>query len=191
MALTVQQIHAAAAAIDASGQKPTLAGIRAKLGSGSYSTISAALATWEREPVESLEVDDMPDEVNDAVEIHGKTLWALAVKLARDEFEKERQAFQAELGDAHAKCKEVGDLADTLDFELQNARDQIEAHKDKIAIMAKVENQLRGDIVRLNATAEERKAIIDQFRLAAPVAQVAQVNGAKKKKITPVDQIEL
>ena len=46
MALTVAQIHQAADEIDAEGQRPTLAAVRKRLGSGSFTTISEAMASW-------------------------------------------------------------------------------------------------------------------------------------------------
>lgn len=95
MALTIAQIHAAASAIDATGQKPTLAGVRAKLGSGSYSTISAALQTWERvgeEEVEDLP-SDIPDDVQASADLLTLTIWQLAVKTAREAHNVECQKF--------------------------------------------------------------------------------------------------
>ena len=47
MAITKQDILAAADALDAEGAKPTLAAVRKKLGGGSFSTISEAMKEWK------------------------------------------------------------------------------------------------------------------------------------------------
>ena len=46
MALTVAQIHQAADELDAEGIRPTLAAVRKRVGSGSFTTISEAMTSW-------------------------------------------------------------------------------------------------------------------------------------------------
>ena len=48
MALTKQDIWRCADELDAEGIRPTLAAVRKKLGSGSFTTISDAMAEWKR-----------------------------------------------------------------------------------------------------------------------------------------------
>ena len=52
MALTIQDIHAAADQLQEQGVKPTLAEVRKALGGGSFTTISDAMQSWKREQQE-------------------------------------------------------------------------------------------------------------------------------------------
>lgn len=180
MALTVQQIHAAASAIDASGQKPTLAGIRAKLGSGSYSTISAALQTWERKPTEEMEVDDAPQEVIDAVEIFGKTIWAAAVKHASKAFDDQRAEHALALERSRASFQDIATLSDNLEEKLQAHIDELAHIKRKHEHQSvELENRQR-ELARVQAIADEREKTI----LALP----AFFSKSKPAFIAPVEK---
>jgi len=46
MAITTEQVHAAADAVAATGKNPTVAAVRAHLGTGSFSTITPILKAW-------------------------------------------------------------------------------------------------------------------------------------------------
>lgn len=48
MAITTNDIHTAANTLVARGKKPTLAAIRAELGTGSFSTIGEGIKTWKQ-----------------------------------------------------------------------------------------------------------------------------------------------
>ena len=56
MALTTQDIHAAADRLQEQGIKPTLAEVRKALGGGSFTTISDAMQSWKREQQEEQEL---------------------------------------------------------------------------------------------------------------------------------------
>jgi hypothetical protein len=138
MALTVAQIHAAASLIDAAGQKPTLAGIRAKLGSGSYSTISAALQTWEREPVEGLDVPSfLPEDAQQAFDLAGLTMWQVAVKCAASDFDAERKSLNDRIKDLEENLRTSSQVIDQLDEDSDIHRALVEDLNEKIVYQQK------------------------------------------------------
>jgi len=172
MALTVQQIHAAATSIDAAGQKPTLAGIRAKLGSGSYSTISAALATWQRQDVQSSDLpSELPDDVQQAYDLAALTMWQLAVKSASMEFVSERKAFEARIADLEENLRVSSAAVDQLDVDVDSLRFKVASFEmlcaDQQAIVADQSRSLQTANSMLEVAqsmASERLKTIDSLQ---------------------------
>lgn len=66
--ITQAQVFNAADAISAAGQNPTVASTRAKLGTGSFTTITAHLRAWKEQVITSKpETSDVPEEVTAAL----------------------------------------------------------------------------------------------------------------------------
>lgn len=89
------QVFNAADQISATGQNPTVAGIRAKLGTGSYTTITAMLRQWKEQATPSEpEPSDVPPEVQDALARAAQTVW----RSAQDHFARELATVKKEHG---------------------------------------------------------------------------------------------
>lgn len=152
MALTTAQIHAAASAIDATGQKPTLTSIRAKLGSGSYSTIKAALETWEKAEEESQDLDiGLPEDLQAAADLSALTFWHAAVKLAARENDQDKQNFQDQLKAKIEELREVSALVDSMDVELADSRHLASRLAAELEDVQASEYSARVDITKLLA----------------------------------------
>jgi len=152
MAITEEQVHAAAARLDAEGRKATVIAVRDALGTGSYSTIRKYLQTYQPLPVDLEPVPDAPtppDDLRQAFE----TLWARAVQLARAEAE---QAINAE--------REQADQAIiAAQVSRDSAVDECNAALERLDALAISEEQLLGRLERL--TAESQAAALREREL--------------------------
>ena len=90
--ITKEQVFETAAALAEEGTRPTVNNIRERLGSGSYSTITAHLAAWREDS--AAVVAPAPSDIPEAVQSSFGRVWALANKAARDELETQREAFE-------------------------------------------------------------------------------------------------
>lgn len=86
------QVFEAASSLAEEGTRPTVQALRERIGSGSYSTISAHLAEWKAgnaTPVNQ-NIPPIPDGVQSAF----ARIWATAAKAAQDELAQQREAFE-------------------------------------------------------------------------------------------------
>ena len=93
------QVFNAADAISAAGQNPTVAGVRAKIGTGSFTTITAFLREWKEQALnqEAAEALDVPEEVTQALGRAAEIVW----KAANEHFARELAALR-KAADEHA-----------------------------------------------------------------------------------------
>lgn len=93
------QVFNAADAISAAGQNPTVAGVRAKIGTGSFTTITAFLREWKEQALnqEADEALDVPEEVTQALGRAAEIVW----KAANEHFARELAALR-KAADEHA-----------------------------------------------------------------------------------------
>ena len=68
MAVTKEAIFEVATVLADAGEKPTSISIRERLGTGSYSTISAYLREWQasRKSVSTVQSEDIPPEIRES-----------------------------------------------------------------------------------------------------------------------------
>lgn len=106
--ITQAQVFNAADQISADGQQPTVVGIRTKLGTGSYTTITALLRAWKaKATAQDDEPTDVPEEVTEALQRAGQIVW----KAAQDHFQQELKTLRAEAVKAAAVAQEQIDEA--------------------------------------------------------------------------------
>ena len=127
MAITRDQIWAAADELDGAGHKPTLNAVRKAVGGGSFTTIQEGLAEWKakraaqasptREPPPALLGERVNEVAND--------IWAMAMDLASTRLGAEREALERERVDLDAARLEAAEAADELTKDLDAARGQI------------------------------------------------------------------
>lgn len=119
MAIKKDDVFRVADAMFADGVSPSLVGVRAALGSGSYSTIAGFLAEWKSAtrsaPV--VGVDEVPEEVSEVFAPALRSMWAMAQQLAQDELEKAKDALRSELAAAAGRETEALELAQVLQAE--------------------------------------------------------------------------
>lgn len=152
---TKEQIWEAADVISAEGGTPTLAAVRAHMGGGSYTDISAAMKDWRtRQQASAAPIrEPAPGLVAERLSEFGSELWALALELANNRLQSEREALEQARHEAEETREEAASLADSLAAEL----DQVRANLDVLS------EQLAGSL----HAQEQQKAVIEEFRTAA------------------------
>lgn len=167
MAISKQAIFDAADALDAGGQRPTLAALRKAVGGGSFTTISEAMKEWwavravreapTREPAPAVVGERLGDVANE--------IWGLALQVANERLASEREAFDAARTQAEDEKQEAVELADAVTAEL-------EALQGKLSVLEEGERTARQEVAALReqlaanreraATAEARAAEIER-----------------------------
>jgi flagellar biosynthesis GTPase FlhF len=150
VAVTREQIFAAADAITAEGKTPTLESIRQHTG-GSYSTISPALNEWRaKQKAAPLSTQEpAPAEINERLAAAGAEVWRVALERAnarlteeREALEKTRIALTAERDDALAVADGLVAENEALQAKLAATEASERATKEEvIAQHAKIETQ--------------------------------------------------
>jgi chromosome segregation ATPase len=159
MAVTREQILAAADQIAAAGQRPTLSAIRQITG-GSYTTISPVLADWKaKQAVGSAPArEPAPSAVTDRLTEVAAEVWALAVEMANARLASEREALDKVRVDLEASQAEATELADKLTAELESLNTRLgSADADLAAARAEV-GALREQVAGLNERAHAAEA---------------------------------
>ena len=131
---TKEQIWTAASALLEEGKSPTLAAVREQLGGGSYTDISAAMQTWRLNQQSSANPirEPAPPSIAERLSEFGSELWAVALELANNRLQSEREALEQARQETEAIRKETTSLADQLTSELENLKIEILSHKDHV-----------------------------------------------------------
>lgn len=123
--LTRAQVFNAADAISKAGQQPTVAGVRAKIGTGSYTTITAMLREWKEQANEpDDEALDVPEEITQALGRAAEIVW----KAAQDHFARELATVKKEaerttgaaLAQATEALQEIARLEQTIESTVED-----------------------------------------------------------------------
>lgn len=172
MAISKQQIFAAADVIDAAGKKPTLIAVREALGSGSFSTISDAMAEWranssaKKAPIQVA----APQAITDLLSGLGSDVWSAALELANGRLTSEREALKAARLQLEAETAEAAELADHLSAEL----DSMKAER----------SEQDADLANLHKALEERDAAA-----ASQTQSLASANARLEEVTMRADQL--
>jgi len=160
MAITREQIIAAADQIAAAGQNPTLEAVRQITG-GSYTTISPVLNEWKaKQKKDSTPLrEPAPQSVNDRLAEFGTDIWAMALAMANDRLVIERKSLEKAKAEIEASQSEAVELADSLTSQLDEAKEKI-LTLEKVANLAKAETEKLASqlmvVTERAATAEAR-----------------------------------
>jgi colicin import membrane protein len=123
MAVTKEQVFAAADQIAAAGQRPTLEAVRQVTG-GSYTTISPALNEWKAKQATTATPlrEPAPQVVTDRLAEVGAEIWSVALELANARLAAEREALEKARADLEADRAEATELADRLTGQLEEVQ---------------------------------------------------------------------
>lgn len=173
MAITTEQIWAAADALDAAGLSPTLAAVRKEIGGGSFTTISEAMAQWRAHKADKSTPlrEPAPPLVMERLAEVGADIWAAALDLANARLNSEREALEVARAKLEASRLEAAQLADQLTVEVEDAKTRLDA-------LTAAENALQAQIGELKQALAAEKAAskvlgrdLDQARDAAATAR--------------------
>jgi chromosome segregation ATPase len=166
---TKEQIWAAADAISAEGGNPTLAAVRAQMGGGSYTDISAAMQSWRAtQQASSTPIrESAPSAITERLNSLGAELWAVALELANNRLQTEREALEQARQETEETRKEAAALADALAADLDKAQADIAALREQLAVsIAKQEQQ--------QAIINQETAAVIESKHRAELAEVAR-----------------
>jgi chromosome segregation ATPase len=154
-----EQIWAAAEAISAEGGTPTLVAVRAKMGGGSYTDISAAMQSWRAtRQASSLPIrEPAPSVITDRLNSLGSELWAAALELANARLQSERDALEQARQEAEETRKEAATLADALAAELDKAQADLVRLSEQLAASVSLQAQQQAVIAQETTSATENR----------------------------------
>ena len=167
MAITRDQIFAAADEIDAAGQNATLAAVRKALGGGSFTTISEGMTEWKaRKAAKELPLrEPAPTAVTDRLSELGAEIWSAALELANGRLAGEREALEVARQQLEADKAEAAELADQVTAELEVAKAAL-----------------------LSATAAEQAARSDSQNLRQQVADVTLRAATSEARVSEIEK---
>ena len=130
--ITRAEVHIAADQIDADGQKPAAKSIREITGRGSFSTITAHLASWKPRD-QRLSEPPVPDGLASSVNALTADLWHIARTAAQAETIAQIEQAAADVAEARAAASTSGKQADRFAAELSAARKRIAELEQMVA----------------------------------------------------------
>lgn len=171
MAITQEQIYAAADSIAAAGKNATVATVRTYLGTGSYSTITPILREWteaQAAPIISVSPDETaPQQIVDILTATAPQVWATAAQKANEHLVIERSAMDIERTKMMAALTDSIATGEIIAADLETAHEQI---ADLTALVAHMKNDQTVQLALMHeaeirtavseATATERAARI-------------------------------
>lgn len=198
MTVTKQDVWRVATEIDREGDKPSAIEIRRRLGSGSYTTITAALKEWQR-PIEDPAAADLgpvPEEITLRMTQATADLYALVVRRTSDDFEAKQAAWQIERDALVAERQAALDLADMVAIETEACRRRIRELQEEIGTLgedrAKAQGAaavLQGELDRERARADQVSAELTQARAQLVTARLdLEAHTREKPSARPVGQ---
>lgn len=167
MAITKEDIYAAADALVAEGKNPTLANVRKALGGGSFTTISEGVAAWKDERTAQPAPLQEPPPAAVAEKFSGllAEVWAVALGMANARLASEREALEAARVELEDKSREAADLAAQVSADLDQAnqeRERLASALDAAVAAGNEQGEHLATITQQLAEAQQRMALAEQ-----------------------------
>lgn len=153
--ITKDQVAAAADAIKARGQTPTIAAIRNEIGSGSFTTIAQHLASWKNEAQEAAEQDQpLPEAVENAALQAIATIWRVAMNMAGEDAKRIKIQHDEETAELRGQLDEA--LEEVSKLEAQNGTVEAQLAKTTAELQAQAQEHMRllGEVTALHRAIE-------------------------------------
>lgn len=186
MALTTQDIHAAADQLLEQGIKPTLAEVRKALGGGSFTTISDAMQSWKREQQEEQELQqvDLPSGITERLNTLGADMWQTAIDMASDRLSKEREALEVVKAKAQAETDEAQEAVKTLEGEQADLLQQLDEVATTAETATKSAQQAAADhdVIKQTLSETQHQLELEHIKAETEQSQLAEVRTALDKQ---------
>jgi len=179
MAITDQQIFAAAEALELKGINPSQGAVREHLGGGSIATIAPVLRQWKEDKEERTRVYiAMPEEAKATIERLGTEVWKIMSNIATEKQKIIKSEAYTRVSDAHTErdenLKEMVELEKELQqskqtnqqtlSSLEEAHTKIKALEIKEAATGKIETELEQVRVHINNLMQENGMLSGQLK---------------------------
>jgi hypothetical protein len=182
--ITRAEVHTAADQIDADGQKPAAKSIREITGRGSFSTITAHLASWKPRD-QRLSEPPVPDGLASSVGALTADLWHIARTAAQAETIAQIEQAAADVAEARAAAAASGKQADRFAAELGTARKRIAELEQMVAARDQQSNECAEYIRQLEVEEGRKAGEIDSLRHM--VAQFTPAAAGARKIVKKAD----
>lgn len=139
--MELQDVMNAADALVTDGIEPTLRGVRARLGGGSFSDIGQYLKVWrthQRQPLGEHNDAPVPDALSATVSYAIAEAWKTALQMAHSAYETRRQSLEAERPALRASKRELAALADSFAGEAEAVAEENGRLKSELARMERL-----------------------------------------------------
>ena len=199
MAVTKEQILAAADQIAAAGERPTLEAVRQIVG-GSYTTISPVLNEWKARQKEAAAPlrEPAPQAVGERLAEVGADIWAMALGLANSRLATEREAMEKARADMEAAQAETAELADKLSGEVEAlqsrlasieaaelaARTEVDGLRGQLTVSQEQAHTAEARAVEIERRAGELRTELDRAHQDADQARQALAEQQKANQAT-------
>jgi len=177
--LTEEQVHAACTEIAAHGERPTALKLLDQLGSGSLTTITKYLGTWnETNQAQTIKTETLPaviklpDDLAKSGEDLVKKVWNIAKVMADAELEVQRDALKQAEATTHAKVEEAYNFSDAQSIKIEQMEDALAAMKNDFNNMQRDFIQIRD---KLNETEKLKIGVSkDNEHMAFTITELKQ-----------------
>lgn len=190
LGITEQQVFEAAESLVAQGLTPTVPLVREKLGVGSFSTVSAHLATWKKDrSIAVATVSDVPEKVQALFQQVAQQVWSLAFQTAQQDLDTQRLALESMRRELEQERAQMAGEIQRLEHTLDAAIVQVESLNATLIEEQKAAQEKEGELFELqieNARLGERVKAADERTLAAEVRAAeykAQVGDLQDKLV--------
>lgn len=180
MALTTENIHAAADKLHEQGITPTQTKVREALGGGSFSTIGEALKSWKQDlqEHEQLKKTDMPEAIKDEGIVFIAKLWQEADRIANANLNTEREALSIDKAKTQAEIDDANEAIAALEAEQLETLNLLKLSDDKAEKATSKSELLANEVTSLSNlnTDLKHKLDIEQERTATTTAALTNAN---------------
>nr|WP_295084875.1 DNA-binding protein [uncultured Roseateles sp.] len=167
MAITKEDIYAAADALVAEGKNPTLANVRKALGGGSFTTISEGVAAWKEDRTAQPAPLQEPPPAAVADKFSGllAEVWAAALGMANARLASEREALEAARVELEDERRQAAELAAQVSADLDQAnqvRERLASELDAAVAAGIEQGEQLATVTKELAEAQQRMALAEQ-----------------------------
>ena len=196
--ITYEDVENAANDLEKSGEKTTIAKIREKLGSGSYTTITRHLKTWQSKKDKEILVE-MPDSLSESIKTMMCDVWKEAVKATHQKSTEEINLIEDEKRKKEELLEEAEKEIEKLETTIENIEKNTQKQTRELAELSQINvkmkfssekkedeiENLRSKISKLEA--ENRNLLKENGRLEVKLEVAnAQLPEQKKETNSPV-----
>ena len=164
--VTRAEIFAAAEEIAAAGERPTLEGIRQRVG-GSFTTLGPALREWHEQRAARAAAPQGPAQppgLRERLEEFGSQLWAEAAEQAGRTLESQREELERTRRNLEAAQAEVAETADRLAVRVEELQARCAALEGEAGQLREELEGAREASAREAARAEAERRLADELR---------------------------
>lgn len=167
MAITKEDIYAAADALVSEGKNPTLANVRKALGGGSFTTISEGVAAWKEDRMAQPAPLHEPPPAAVAEKFSGllAEVWAVALGMANARLASEREALEAARVELEDERRQAAELAAQVSADLDQAnqeRERLASALDAAVAAGNEQSEHLATVTKGLAEAEQRVVLAEQ-----------------------------